>query len=924
MNKFIQMVLVASCGIQCGDAVIMSVTFSEWTNDGALDLTAAGTRDWASWGNGDAAAAVALPAQATEMRAGGDGISNSLAISGLNLNSPTSDPNRNQGFQGTPFTTVEWQWSDGTTIAAGSQLNSPNGDPGQHDGGVRFFLNSGGKIAVTYAPLRGGEGQRASLLIRRDGNVDVYAIQGGTEQLVTSGQAEGLVSVDFNGTSPLDIELRATVQATVRGLAATLGVVPPTLPADAPAQDYGPSTGRIPATYADLILANLSNRDAAANYINLANGYFLNDSSPLPKSLAGQLRTETGATAAPFYYSSTGSDDLMLAYLRFHKAYPTDPLGLECRAKVKAFADVMLAHGTDRYGTKHSPLFSGILTRGEVPEVPQNPSVPGEGLAIQLFNGFAGNNYYAIGFGNIWFGSDESQKSSWRGADPEADQQLYLLLDELSEILGVPEYKAAADRSLAWFMANCPSETGMMPWGEHSGWDFFKEQYDRGYYHSRLHEMKGAAPIYDKMIELQPRVRPGELTAMERYVSNMLANHSGTATAGAGFQGMFLYCRHAPMWAPRADVGAAEDLNQFGSFPAHAGRWLRLWSHVHSRSFNENFRSSIRGNLNTLIDGLYDQRARLVVNHFPYGFYNANGTKRDNSPSNSQNDVLGQESRRAAFLMDDADLKARLLGVAADAGEGGMPADVDAYPGPPQTKLTGPAEGAMSVSRRTNLLWHGNGEALSYDVYLAKSPGEVALADSGSSAFQGNVTVAEFVPGLLEPDTTYFWAVDARTATGLTKGMIGSFTTGTVPLSYNEWIDSFTELAIADKVRGSDPDGDGLGNFIEYALGGNPVDGTDTGTSLLGGGGNFALVITVPAGAEFSPGPSGGQTASIHGITYRVEASDDLAAFTLEVSYQGPASEIVGLPSLVETGRGYHTFSPPAGERGFLTAGVND
>jgi hypothetical protein len=573
--------------------------------------------------------------------------------------------------------------------------------------------------------------------------------------------------------------LTFTRHLLIAGLAGGLPVLhAATDPAES---SYGPSTGRIPATYASLINANLGNQSEAAAYINWANGYFLNDGSPLPKCLAGSLRDQNGNSATAFYHSREGCPNLLYAYFQFYKRYPSDALGQDCLARCIAFANTVITNGTDRYGTVQSPLLSGILTREAVPRVPDNPLSPGTGLVIQLYNGIAGNNYYAMNIGNIWFGGDESHKSSWRGADPACDEYLYLLLYDMTTTLGDARYKLAADKSLSWFMTNCPSEMGLLPMGEHSGWDDFAENYERGYYHSRLHEYQGGENIYDKFIELQPRIRPGETNAMERYAFNMLAAHTGTATSGAGRTGMFLYCRHGCMWTNRLAAGTAENLDTFGGYPRHAGAWLRLWAQVYNRSLNTSFRSNIKSNINRLIDGLYEQRVALGVNYFPFANWTKNGTA--SGLSNSQNDKLAGGAREAAYLaQDDPVLRDRLLQVATDANYPGGMSSIPSYPGPQPASLPGPLDNATNVSQTPVLSWTtGVGTTRPHQVYFGTSLSALQTADTDSASYRGAQLTASFVPGTLAPSTTYYWAVDELSANGLTKGPIWSFTTGSSP-----------------------------------------------------------------------------------------------------------------------------------------------
>ncbi|MEO5714705.1 MAG: endo-1,4-beta-xylanase [Luteolibacter sp.] len=145
--------------------------------------------------------------------------------------------------------------------------------------------------------------------------------------------------------------------------------------------------------------------------------------------------------------------------------------------------------------------------------------------------------------------------------------------------------------------------------------------------------------------------------------------------------------------------------------------------------------------------------------------------------------------------------------------------------------------------------------------------------------------------------------------------------------SYESWISGFTNIPLAGRGPGDDPDGDGSSNLLEFALKGNPEDPLDNGliASLLQDSGSSAsnklmLILAVRAGATFAAG-----SATISGIIYSVEGSPDLAFPSAAVSSTGPsdtAPAATGLPGLAGTGWEYHIFTLDAPEslpgKGFL------
>ena len=127
--------------------------------------------------------------------------------------------------------------------------------------------------------------------------------------------------------------------------------------------------------------------------------------------------------------------------------------------------------------------------------------------------------------------------------------------------------------------------------------------------------------------------------------------------------------------------------------------------------------------------------------------------------------------------------------------------------------------------------------------------------------------------------------------------------------------DPYTLWARANNLSGADidptsnPDNDGALNLLEFALDGNPQSGASDGkmshaVTDLGDEQAFTLTIPVRNGAVFS-GDSA-LTATRDGVQYVVQASADLAAWTLDVDEVTPALT-AGLPAL-NTGWSYRTF----------------
>lgn len=114
---------------------------------------------------------------------------------------------------------------------------------------------------------------------------------------------------------------------------------------------------------------------------------------------------------------------------------------------VRAFADAMLEHGLDQYGSVHSPMFAADLDLDTL-QLPEElpPPPPGTGEYAQQRYSFGGSNL-------MW--------------DVLTLRAYYLL----SEATGEERYAEAADEYLEFFVEHCPSETtGLFPWGQHAYW----------------------------------------------------------------------------------------------------------------------------------------------------------------------------------------------------------------------------------------------------------------------------------------------------------------------------------------------------------------------------------------------------------------------------------------------------------------------
>jgi hypothetical protein len=149
----------------------------------------------------------------------------------------------------------------------------------------------------------------------------------------------------------------------------------------------------------------------------------------------------------------------------------------------------------------------------------------------------------------------------------------------------------------------------------------------------------------------------------------------------------------------------------------------------------------------------------------------------------------------------------------------------------------------------------------------------------------------------------------------------GSTTGSTTVSSYDAWRmvryrgDANTDPAVWAPL--GDIDRNGISNLMEFATGGDPTVATDNGIAPSGlwqiaNGDALAMTIAVPNAATFAPGSDGAMTASIGGLTYRIEGSEDLNAWTRPIEEVTPA-HVAGVPVAPPAGHRYRSFRIAAG-----------
>lgn len=215
-----------------------------------------------------------------------------------------------------------------------------------------------------------------------------------------------------------------------------------------------------------------------------------------------------------------------------------DDLAARALATVRAYADTMLARGTDTYGRDRTPLLASALDRIAL-ALPADLPRRTEGMRMQD---------YVVS-----------------GANPMHDENLYRLLYALTTVTGEPRYAAAADAALKFFLTHCQSrETGLFAWGEHLGWDFRTESpvADRS-----IHEFYRVWALWDRSYVLAPE-------ACARFARGVWDHQIGDQATG-NFNRHAKYAKHGP--------GTGHE------FPRHAGFYIQTWAaafaHTHDPVF---------------------------------------------------------------------------------------------------------------------------------------------------------------------------------------------------------------------------------------------------------------------------------------------------------------------------------------------------
>ncbi len=224
---------------------------------------------------------------------------------------------------------------------------------------------------------------------------------------------------------------------------------------------------------------------------------------------------------------------------------------------------------------------------------------------------------------------------------------------------------------------------------------------------------------------------------------------------------------------------------------------------------------------------------------------------------------------------------------------------------------------------------------LGADVALPDGTKFVLIDYSGTYASAGVVTFAgnpvphksSITLGANTYHVNYADATEGGTALTITVGP------PPVPVTpFEIWIESFTnQLPVFAFGPSDDPDSDGRDNLLEYALNGNPGDGSNNGKMVIstddsgdvGTDRDLSITMAVLSGASLGAGPNGSATLTVGGFVYTIQGSEDLQTWNKTINQVTPASTLVPAP---DAGWDTYTFqvddSNGLPEKRFIRVGV--
>jgi len=205
----------------------------------------------------------------------------------------------------------------------------------------------------------------------------------------------------------------------------------------------------------------------------------------------------------------------------------------------------------------------------------------------------------------------------------------------------------------------------------------------------------------------------------------------------------------------------------------------------------------------------------------------------------------------------------------------------------------------------------------------------IASSDQVITGFNA-AAITALSPSLGSPaDWTFGLSADG-------KSILMHYLGGTQPPAtpFSTWAATAHQLQGNDALAGADPDRDGIPNIVEFAFDGNPKSGANSRKivgKIVSLSGQQVLTLTLPVRKGTSATFTGTTSLAAvrDGVSYRIEGSDQLAAWNLDVDeITGTSATMIrtglNLPPLSTADWEYRTFRSPgavAGDpRDFLRA----
>jgi uncharacterized protein YyaL (SSP411 family) len=180
------------------------------------------------------------------------------------------------------------------------------------------------------------------------------------------------------------------------------------------------------------------------------------------------------------------------------------------RVAAREFLDTLIDRGSDRYGSRHAPVFCLSLD----PET-HSPAKAPDRVDWEYRRNF---EHLYRDFGYYW-------KSHLHSSNLIYDQSTIRALYELTKVTGAAKYARAADRYLEFFLETMISQqTGMFGWGEHVFYNVFTDYIIGGAFTVRSvhrfayeHELDRWTTIYDLTWPKSPEKTLAEIDAIFAY-----------------------------------------------------------------------------------------------------------------------------------------------------------------------------------------------------------------------------------------------------------------------------------------------------------------------------------------------------------------------------------------------------------------------